>query len=279
MKFSIIMATVNAEKHLPRALRSICDQTCADYEVIIQDGGSTDASARIAADFGERVFWESVNDSGIYDAWNKALKRIQGDWVLFLGADDMLLHKDVLQQAADMLEELPEQIIFAYGDLIIGTDGYPEQFIHRSLRAVYTIMLNTMGLPFPATFVRASLFTKQQFDTQFRIAGDYDLAARCMTADNIARLPLAITYMEDGGVSRSSAFESIMREEREQVLHTSILPRAEEFVGACIKYMDDAPCCGSKKKIAPGPLRAIGKKLRLRHKARVNGGRRSITGF
>lgn len=263
MKFSIIMATMNAEKYLARALRSICGQTCTDYEVILQDGGSTDASATIAAGFGERVLWKSENDSGIYDAWNRALARVRGDWVIFLGADDMLLQNDVLERADTVLRDLPEEVSFAYGDLTIGTDERPELLIRRSLRAVYTIMLNTMGLPFPATFIRSALFAEQRFDAHFRIAGDYDLAARCLTKDNVARLPLAVSYMENGGISQSDAFGAALREEREQILRSRILPRAEEFVAACIKYMDEKPCCGSKKKIKPNPLRALGKKLGL----------------
>lgn len=263
MKFSIVMATMNAEKYLDRALRSICEQSYDNYEVIIQDGGSTDTSAAIAARFGDKVLWRSERDSGIYDAWNKALERLGGDWILFLGADDMLWEKTTLERAAALLQDSANAVSFAYGDLFIGTNGQPELLIKRSLRAVYTLMLNTMGLPFPATFVRASIFEKTNFNTDFRIAGDYDFAARQITADNVLRLPLTVAYMEDGGISHAPAFEKHLRVERERVLRSCVLPRAAVFVEGCIKYMDEGACCGSKKRIKSSFFKTVKKRLGL----------------
>jgi len=93
MRITIIIATYNAASTLACCLRSIQEQNYQAVEVLIQDGGSTDATLDIArqfADNGLPLRWSSEFDHGIYDALNKAIPRAQGDLIAILGADDML---------------------------------------------------------------------------------------------------------------------------------------------------------------------------------------------
>jgi glycosyltransferase involved in cell wall biosynthesis len=53
--FTIITATYNAAATLPRLLDSLAAQTCRDFELVIQDGASTDATAAIAEAYRERL--------------------------------------------------------------------------------------------------------------------------------------------------------------------------------------------------------------------------------
>ncbi|MDR2799848.1 MAG: glycosyltransferase, partial [Desulfovibrio sp.] len=189
LKFSLIIATLNAGKRLEKALSSIFGQTWPEYEVIVQDGGSADNTLDLPARYAGRLSLRSEPDCGIYDAWNRAVERASGDWGLFLGADDRLLGTDVLARCARHLETLPEGIVFAYGDLLEGNGFWRRLLIRRSLRTVYTMMTDTIGLPFPSTFTRMSALRTHRFDTSFRIAGDHEFTARLVTADNVARLP------------------------------------------------------------------------------------------
>jgi len=100
LKFSIIIAAMNAESLIQRAILSVLTQIYPDYEIIVQDGGSTDGTLEILRRFKRRVNWTSEPDAGVYDAWNKALARVTGDWALFLGADDFLLDKEALSKCA-----------------------------------------------------------------------------------------------------------------------------------------------------------------------------------
>ena len=55
------------------------------------DGMSSDETSTIAQSFSHLpISIESVPDSGIYDAWNKALIRILGKWTVFIGAGDRI---------------------------------------------------------------------------------------------------------------------------------------------------------------------------------------------
>jgi glycosyltransferase involved in cell wall biosynthesis len=88
MQYSIVIAVMNGAKTLRQTLGSVFTQSYPGWEVIVQDGGSTDGTLDILRGCGNHLDWRSGPDSGIYDAWNKAAERASGDWVLFLGADD-----------------------------------------------------------------------------------------------------------------------------------------------------------------------------------------------
>lgn len=92
MKISIIIATWNAAETLKNCFDSIVPQLTDETELIIVDGGSKDETNDIVRSYGDKVSVHiSEPDKGIYDAWNKGVKVAKGDWVMFVGADDVLL--------------------------------------------------------------------------------------------------------------------------------------------------------------------------------------------
>ena len=92
MLISIIIATYNASKTLKTCLDSIVPQLCSGTELIIVDGGSKDNTNDIIKSYGDKVSVHiSEPDKGIYDAWNKGVALSNGDWIMFIGADDILL--------------------------------------------------------------------------------------------------------------------------------------------------------------------------------------------
>lgn len=240
MKYSIVIATMNGAKTLKTTLGSVFTQSYPDWEIIVQDGGSTDGTLDIL-ERSKDVDWRSEPDSGIYEAWNRAVARAAGDWTIFLGADDCLLHPLVLAQCSRHLAALPEDVQFAYGALLQGdgVDGTRNQAIYRSLRDVYHFFLLDMALLFPATFIRTSLLREHSFDTSYAIAGDYDFAARLVTRTNIARLPVWVSFMRTGGISNTRATRRVLAKERIRVLRTRIAPRAGEFVSAIADLHED----------------------------------------
>ena len=101
---------------------------------------------------------------------------------------------------------------------------------------VYRRFSANMSLPFPATFVRLDLAKKYKFDASYKIAGDFDFAARFITCNNIARIPVIVSYMERGGLSTNEKTYDLMMDERGRVLEERILPNAQELIKGCIQY-------------------------------------------
>ena len=66
---SIIVATYQAGRTLENCLRSVFDQTTPDWQLIVIDGGSSDATVDLLEKHSARIaYWHSQPDQGIYDA-------------------------------------------------------------------------------------------------------------------------------------------------------------------------------------------------------------------
>lgn len=237
MKFTVITAVINGERFLGRCLNSVLGQSWPGYEIIVQDGGSTDGTLDILKAYSRRVNWVSEPDTGIYDAWNKALERASGDWAIFLGADDFLIATDVFERSREYLAVLPPHVDFAYGSLTLGKGGRPATRIATPLLNVYSGFFRGVGLPFPATFIRMETLKKQRFDPSFKIAGDYEFTLRCLTENNIVRLPHYVAFMEHGGVSDSKASAARLAEERGRVLREQGVPKAGMIAERCLEHI------------------------------------------
>ena len=91
MKISVVTVCYNAADTIEKTMLSVLNQTYHDIEYIIIDGGSTDGTVEIIRKYADRIaYWVSEPDKGIYDAMNKGIKVATGEYIYFLGADDLL---------------------------------------------------------------------------------------------------------------------------------------------------------------------------------------------
>ena len=238
--FSIVIATYNAESFLERALNSIFSQIFPNFEILIQDGGSTDNTIKILRKYIKKInYFDSEKDNGIYDAWNKILPHIKGEWTLFLGADDFLATPETLNRCATYLHKAEKHIIYAYGCLVFIHNNKIISMIDRSIHEVFTIFPYNMGLPFPATFIKSSFIKQNKFDNSYKIAGDFALVAKTITLKNTLRIPEHISYMEFGdGLSSSESTYYQLLKERKKVLKEIILPRSQDIIQYCIESIE-----------------------------------------
>ena len=86
---SIIIPTLDEEKHLPLLLESIKKQDFSDYEIIAADAGSEDKTLEIAKDYGCKIVAGGLPARGR----NQGAKAARGDLLLFLDADVILPEK------------------------------------------------------------------------------------------------------------------------------------------------------------------------------------------
>jgi glycosyltransferase involved in cell wall biosynthesis len=90
MKLSVVMPSFQAGRFIDETIRSILMQEGADVELIIIDGGSTDATLDVIRKYESRLaYWISEPDRGQADALNKGIRHATGDVVAFFGADDI----------------------------------------------------------------------------------------------------------------------------------------------------------------------------------------------
>jgi glycosyltransferase involved in cell wall biosynthesis len=199
-RLSIVISTLNAGRTLGRCLDSIAEQVFRDFEVIIMDGGSGDDTSKIAAGYGPLVtYFRSEPDTGIYDAWNKALGVARGEWLCFLGADDEFSTSQALMRYSSMVEYPRTTLVSARVDF---TDAAGS--VVRSSGEVWTLesMKKYMCVAHPGAWHHRSLFdTHGKFDSAYRLAGDYEFLLRSAASIRPAFIPESLVRMQVGGIS------------------------------------------------------------------------------
>ena len=113
-RFSVIIPAYNSDKTLARAIDSVLAQTWPAYEIIVVDDGSTDATATVAAGYGNKVRYLRQDNAGVSAARNQGAQIASGDWLAFLDADDWY-YPDRLKLHAAMIER-DEKLDFLTGD-------------------------------------------------------------------------------------------------------------------------------------------------------------------
>jgi glycosyltransferase involved in cell wall biosynthesis len=220
MRISVVIACLDSAPVIDRCLESIAIQSYPDIEVVVSDGGSTDGTIERLIEherkMAGRLEWRSERDRGIADAWNKAVARCTGDWLLFLGADDALEDPDVISRAASHLREAFPDHRVVYGNVTLCDSNQrpiatleqpwsPAEF--RNCRRC---------LPHQAVFHHRSLFVDHgSFDTSLRIVSDYDFLLRELMKSAPLHVPeLFVTQMQIGGISNDRAYSaSVVREQ------------------------------------------------------------------
>lgn len=96
MKISVVMPTFNAARFLNDALDSLAQQTDENFELIVFDGGSTDATLDILAEHKLPHRLLRDRDDGAYDGLNRAFNASDGEILCWLNSDDVYLHPEVL---------------------------------------------------------------------------------------------------------------------------------------------------------------------------------------
>jgi len=93
-KVSVIIPSYNLGNYLPQTLKSVMDQTFEDWECLVVENGSTDGSLSLLNQFCAQdsrivpvVFTEN---QGVAVARNRGLELAEGEFILFLDADDLL---------------------------------------------------------------------------------------------------------------------------------------------------------------------------------------------
>lgn len=212
---SIITSTYNAVDDLKETITSIRNQTYEDIQWIIIDGNSKDGTVELIKKNEDCIdFWLSEDDKGIYDAWNKAIKYIKGEWVLFLGAGDLLYSNDVLSDVSTHLSNAYPEFNLIYGKVIVLDD---DKTIINELGKPWNILKNSresIRFPLPphsSCFLHTSFFIekKYSFPGNLKIAGDSHILITAIMEKEPLFVPMYINKMLFGGVSTSA--ESLLQ--------------------------------------------------------------------
>jgi glycosyltransferase involved in cell wall biosynthesis len=205
VRVSVITVCLNSARTIAKALSSVQAQTWPDIEHIVIDGGSVDGTQAIVANSDSPAVIVSEPDRGIYDAMNKGLARASGEVIAFLNADDHYADPTAIERAVSTMRE--SDVDAVWGDVAFYDPGSGKLVRRYNSGRFSPGRLDQGWMPaHPASFIRRSLFDKVgDFDTSYRIAGDFDFFARLFTrtAPTYLHLPRVLVNMTMGGISTS----------------------------------------------------------------------------
>lgn len=220
---TFVIATLNGAKRLPRCLDSIFRQSIDEWEIVVIDGGSQDGTIDIIEANCDKInFWVSEPDSGVYDAWNKGLLHCNGEWILFLGADDYLSNDHVLENVAPILTNPDHVTRIMYGKVNIVDDcGRIIKTEGKQWEETKKTFFKFMSIFHQGVFHHYSIFKERGFDCQFKFVGDYELLLSEIILRKPIFIPQIIACWAHGGLTSSPrhALEVVKEMKKAKIKH------------------------------------------------------------
>jgi glycosyltransferase involved in cell wall biosynthesis len=142
-KISIVTATFNAADYLPSLIESLRNQMDKDFRWIVADGASTDGTLDVLNAIKDiDLLILSQPDFGIYDALNRAIKTVDGEYYIVCGADD-IFDEDAIANYRSAIELSHADIVTAHAmyenNILKPKNCAPWLWGHRAYIAAHTL--------------------------------------------------------------------------------------------------------------------------------------------
>jgi hypothetical protein len=211
-RVSVVIPVFRSEQVLARALGSLLAQDEKDWEAVVVDDGSPDASWRVTQAYAwidPRIRTMRLPHAGVCAARNAGIAHARGEYLLFLDADDWLEH-DALSRLSVACEQHGRNAVhgaFRYAM----PDGSPTHWSggHDAAQAPLFAALcssNVLSVPACVMIRRSVLDRVGLFDTSLAHCGDWDLWGRvARDADAIGHVSQCVANyrMSHGSLSRN----------------------------------------------------------------------------
>lgn len=164
-KITVGTVCYNAANCIENLIRSVKKQTYSNIEFVVVDGVSNDGTLDILNKYKQDIdILVSEPDKGIYDAMNKLLKLATGDFLIFMGADDVFYNDEVI---SNMVLEMKESDSVYYGSVIfkgLGTKHWGK---------FNKIKWATTNVCHQAIFYPKCVYSKYSYNTNYKLFADY----------------------------------------------------------------------------------------------------------
>lgn len=174
---SVVMPAYNCKQYVEQAVRSVQEQSCGNWELIIVDDCSTDGTFSLLSALAEqderiRVFRNPVN-AGAGMTRNHGVAQAKGTWVAFLDSDD-LWTADKLEKQLALLRRIPEAGLLYSGSAFITSVGRPLDYVlHVPEKIDRKELLKQNLISCSSTLVRRDLLLKYPMSGDKHIHEDF----------------------------------------------------------------------------------------------------------
>ena len=198
------MPVYNGEQTLKYAIASLMRQTYENWICIIVNDGSTDNTRMILDSLSDPRFqiYHLEKNGGRGVARDEALKHVEGKYLAYLDADDML-HEDKLRVQVEFLESHPDIQMVGCGSITYASDFTPVSVIN--IRSIEDGEIYKYGRLLPllpgAKMVRVDRAKKISYNHQLDVGEDYDYFSRYCDNEKYGNIALPYYYYQTGNVT------------------------------------------------------------------------------
>lgn len=162
---SIILICLNSSKTIEQTLQSIVNLDYPNIELIVIDGASSDGTIAILNRYSQYIDRLVIEkDKGIYDAMNKGAKLATGEFLYFVGSDDI-----VINSWNNLIGKLKSKNTVYYGNVYFPISNRIFDGKYGYLR------LLTRNISHQAIFYPKAVFEKYQYSEQYPLLADFHL--------------------------------------------------------------------------------------------------------
>lgn len=184
---SVIIPTYNRGHIIERAINSILEQTCQDFEIIVVDDNSKDNTIRLLTDLVKKDprirYLQNNEQKGAQFSRNKGIKSANGKWIAFLDSDDYWLRCS-LEARLDIIERYGVKVVYsecnkidANGIIkpfnILPFSGYIYHELLENPFPMFQGLLVAKDAIEEIGFLDEKIISYQEWDTSIRLAKYY----------------------------------------------------------------------------------------------------------
>lgn len=166
MKLSVIITVYNGEKYLRRCLDSAISQKLEEYEIVVVNDGSTDASESIIEEYYHQyphlIHYIKQKNRGVSSARNTGIKESKGEYVTYIDCDDYI-QEDIYGSLLKIAKQGNYDIVVF--DLLI-EEGQKKKYCQASQKKESGEMTRqeyVLSVPSPCNkLMKRKLFTNSQ---------------------------------------------------------------------------------------------------------------------
>jgi GT2 family glycosyltransferase len=226
---TVLIPAYNAAQTITRALDSAFAQDYSNFEVVVVDDGSSDATSEIVANYGraEIRLLSLPQNRGEGGVLNAGIEIAKGEYIAFLDADDEWLPGKVSRQI-ELLEANPKATMATCGCRFVDAMGVTTELFgmpppNTSKGEIWRCLLAAAGIAKPCVIARKSALERVgDFDTSVPVAADQDMWIRLAMAGEVEFLSEYLTIAHDTPGSLTKIHIDKM--------HKSVLPMVRRHI-------------------------------------------------
>lgn len=201
---TIVTPSFNQGRFIRATIESVLNQDYPRIEYIVMDGGSTDDSAAVVADYADRLTYVSESDRGQAHAINKGFAMARGEIVAWINSDDVLYPGAVSRAVAELARSPALGAVYGDGDLmdeagvVTGPFSASEPFNLWKLIHLWDYVLQQS-----VYFRRSAVVEIGYLDEHLDWALDWDLLIRIGSRWGLGYIPHPMGALREYGAAKT----------------------------------------------------------------------------